>query len=90
MKKVLDIIKKVAEYIGKDGAAIICAVALVTALFGWIRPRWVISIVSFAVYLAWKFYEEFNNKPSNEGHDAICALAGILIGYIVILINGGF
>lgn len=90
MKKVIEIIKKIAEYIGKDGLAIICGVGLITAFFGWVRPKWVIAIISFSVYLAWKFYEEFTDKPSNEGHDAICALAGIFIGYLVILINGGF
>ena len=90
MEKILNFIKKIYRWLRADGLLHISFSALIMVLFGWIRPLWIPALITLAIGFAKELYDKFSEKGAAEWHDIICDVAGILIGFVLIIILTGF
>ncbi len=88
MKKILEYIKSASRWIGPDGFSHACLCALLMAALGWLRPLWIPAALVFLLGLAKKIYDQATENGIAEYHDVACNAMGIIVGLLIILLNG--
>ncbi len=88
MKKIIEYIKGVCRWIAADGFQHICVSALLLAALGWIRPLWLPAALVLLIGLGKEIYDQASGKGVAEYHDVICNAAGIIVGLLIIWLNG--
>lgn len=89
MEKILNFIKSIYRWLRADGLLHISFSALIMVLFGWIRPLWIPAIIALAIGIGYEIYQKLSKKGFAEWHDVICDAIGVLIGFVLLIINTG-
>lgn len=94
MKKVIDFLKSVWNWVRLDGMLhiVVCMVLTVvfTALFKLIVPLWTATLIAcvctMAIGFAKEIWDRCSKKGTAEWHDIICDAIGVALAVITIVI----
>lgn len=90
MKKILEFIKNVKDWVATDGLLHIETSALLLIIFQLFMPIYISALLTISIGLIKETIDYWVKKCNNKEqvtHDIICDLVGILIGVIYVILS---
>lgn len=82
-------IGRLLKYFGQDGLAHILASLVLCAVLGAFLPLWAAVLVTLAVGVAKELvWDLWLNKGTAEWRDMVSDAVGVLLGVVLVLLNG--